>query len=72
MAINIEGVEAALREQIFRYLDDLRSSGIVNMLGSGPYLEAEFGLTGPEAQTILVEWMKTFGERHPLPGEEQP
>jgi len=52
------------KEQIFEFLDNLRESGITNMFGAGPYLEAEFDLDEREARALLVEWMKTFSERH--------
>lgn len=41
----------------FRYLDHLRLSGEVNMMGAGPYLQAEFGLDRHEARKVVVEWM---------------
>lgn len=51
-------------ETYFEYLDILRLSGVTNMFGAGPYLEVEFGLDGRYARTVLLEWMRTFGERH--------
>ena len=42
------------------YLDALRESGVTNMLGAGPYLEAAFGLSRNEATDILKEWMASF------------
>jgi len=69
-----EGIEAARRdaylartdkEVIFEYLDNLRESGVTNMFGAGPYVEAEFGLGRREAGNMVGEWMKTFSERHP-------
>jgi len=52
------------KEQIFEFLDNLRESGITNMFGAGEYLEAAFDLDEREARALLVEWMKTFSERH--------
>lgn len=46
------------------YLDSLRESGEVNMLGAGPYLHKKFGVDKREARTILRFWMNTFSERH--------
>ena len=69
-----EGNEAARRdvnlarmnkEAIFLYLDSLRESGVTNMFGAGPYVESEFGLGRKESGKLVVEWMKTFSERHP-------
>lgn len=61
----------ALKERMFEYLDNVRSSGITNMFGATTYVQAEFGLTKQEAKDVLVEWMQTFNARHPLPGDEQ-
>jgi len=51
------------KESMFQYLDDLRESGQVNMFGSGAYLQSAFGLSRYEAKDVVMEWMKTFGER---------
>ena len=51
------------KESMFLYLDDLRESGQVNMFGSGTYLQSAFGLSRYEAKDVVLEWMKTFGER---------
>ena len=53
------------KEAIFLYLDILRESGVTNMFGAGPYVESEFGLGRKESGKLVVEWMKTFSERHP-------
>jgi len=42
------------------YLIALRDSGVTNMWGATPYLEAHFGITRKEAGAILVEWIKSF------------
>jgi hypothetical protein len=44
----------------FRFLDGLRDSGVTNMFGAAPYLEAEFDLDGQEAREVLSKWMSTF------------
>lgn len=49
-----------LTEEHKEYLIDLRDSGVTNMWGAGPYLEAAFGLTRAEAKDILIEWIKSF------------
>ena len=51
------------KESMFQYLNDLRESGQVNMFGSGTYLQSAFGLSRYEAKDVVLEWMKTFGER---------
>lgn len=54
-----------IKEEYLEYLDDLRESGITNMMGARPYLMEEFyedGLTKEKAGKILTYWMKTFGK----------
>ena len=48
----------------FEYLDELRESGVTNMLGSPAYLARTFGMDKEKAQTIVTKWMNTFSERH--------
>lgn len=56
-------METVVEEKYLVYLDQLRESGVTNMLGAGEYLEAQFDLSKKEAKEILIYWMKTFGER---------
>lgn len=56
------------KNDVFEYLDKLRESGITNMYGAGPYIEAQFDLRRSEAFRLLAEWMETFTERHPMEG----
>ena len=42
------------------YLEELRRSGITNMFGAAPYLEARFGLSHSEARHVLADWMKNY------------
>tara|TARA_R110002126_G_scaffold133309_3_gene277362 strand:+ start:12874 stop:13032 length:159 start_codon:yes stop_codon:yes gene_type:complete len=44
--------------EYFEYLNELRDSGEINMLGAGAYLEAEFDVDRREAKKILMEWMQ--------------
>lgn len=44
------------------YLNDLRDSGVTNMFGAAPYLQAEFGLDKREAREVLANWMRSIGE----------
>lgn len=53
-----------LRDECFEYLDTLRESGETNMFGAAPYLQSAFGLSRYQAKDMLLDWMKTFGERH--------
>ena len=54
------------KETVFDYLDGLRESGVTNMYGAGAYLEAEFGMSADDAKKLLLEWMRSFKERHPV------
>ena len=48
----------------FKFLDDLRISGITNMLGAVPYLLNEFeDLDRDSATLILTEWIDSFREK---------
>ena len=46
--------------EMFKYLDELRESGVTNMFGAAPYLQTAFGLTSKEARDVLTAWMKNF------------
>lgn len=46
----------------FDWLERLRQSGITNMYGAGPYLEAHFNINEDEATAILVYWMEHYSE----------
>jgi hypothetical protein len=50
---------------VYEFLDDLRSWGITNMWGATAYIMEEFQVTEKVAGKLLVEWMKTFTQRHP-------
>lgn len=45
-------------EEVFEYLDNLRDSAEINMLGAVPYIQNEFGIEKKEAREILTEWLK--------------
>lgn len=48
------------------YLDNLRDSGETNMFGAGSYVEQRFDVDRKTAKEILLYWMKSFEERHPV------
>ena len=52
-------------EKHLKYLDGLRESGIINMFGAAPYVQANFELSRKEARQVLSYWMRTFSKRHP-------
>ena len=39
---------------VYKYLDDLRDSGVTNMYGAGQYLQQEFGMDKYEARETLA------------------
>lgn len=51
------------KEEMFEYLDTLRESGVTNMFGAGQYLQQAFDIDRREAKSVLLEWMKTYGQR---------
>lgn len=55
---------SVIKEPVFEYLDQLRVTGVTNMFGAAPYVQAEFDLEPAAARYLLSEWMRTFGERH--------
>ena len=47
--------------EYFRYLDELRDSGLTNMFGAAPHLMNAFPFSDiREARQILSAWMDTF------------
>jgi len=51
--------------KVFKYIDELRESGVTNMYGASPYIAREFPELKKEASEYLSKWMNTFEERHP-------
>ena len=47
-------------EEEFRFLEDLRKSGITNMHGASPFLAEKFGYTKNEAREILALWIENY------------
>lgn len=54
------------KDAVFSFLDDLRDSGKINMFGAGVYVQEMYCLKRSEANALVVEWMQTFSERHPV------
>lgn len=47
----------------YMFLESLRESGVTNMFGAAPYLEAAFPeLKGKPAREVLANWMKNYKE----------
>jgi len=47
---------------VCEYLNELRSSGVINMFGASPYIIEEFGVTQSESRQLLSLWMANFNE----------
>ena len=45
------------KEEAMSYLNALRDSGSVNMLGAGSYLERDLDLNRSEAKQVVMWWM---------------
>lgn len=45
-------------EEVYAYLELLKESGITNMLGSVPYIMAEFNINKLQAKNLLISWIK--------------
>lgn len=54
-----------LEDDVFRFLDGLRVSGVTNMFGAGQYIQEMFEVDRIIARKLLAEWMRTFAQRHP-------
>ena len=48
------------KNKYWLYLEELRKSGVTNMYGAAPFIEARFGISNSEARKILVEWMQNY------------
>lgn len=52
-------------DEMLRFLDALRESGLINMFGAAiPLADMYPELTRQQAREVLAYWMQTFGERH--------
>lgn len=47
-----------LEKDVFTFLEQLRDSGITNMLGATSYIQEEFGLDKNTAKNLLITWIK--------------
>ena len=42
---------------MFRFLNQLRESGSINMFGASPVLAESFGISSKEAREVFVHWI---------------
>lgn len=61
LRVEVEGMKKEWM-QYYKYLEELRQSGITNMFGASPYLQEEFDLDRKEADEILMNWMRNYEE----------
>ena len=45
-------------DEMFRFLNQLRASGSINMFGASPVLEEMYDMSRKEARTVLSQWME--------------
>jgi len=50
------------KQEVFMFLNELRSTGSTNMFGAAPYIQEFFGVDRKVARELLKEWMKSFDE----------
>jgi len=48
------------REAVFRFLNELRESGQVNMLGALPLITETFGCSLSESRRLFRDWAESF------------
>ncbi len=46
-----------LTDEMEKFLEELRDTGTMNMMGAAPTLEFEFDLSRQDAKSALKEWM---------------
>jgi hypothetical protein len=49
-------------EEYFEFLEDLRDSGSINMMGAPRELQYEFGLDRAEAREVFSKWCESLRE----------
>jgi len=47
-------------EQYFKFLDELRETGSINMFGAPAVLREEFGLSKAESYEVFKAWTEQF------------
>jgi hypothetical protein len=52
-------------EELFRFLDSLRKSGLVNMFASPSVMVDMYGLTRTRARKVFMAWAAQYRDRDP-------
>jgi hypothetical protein len=61
MAANLSNdFTSAELAELFAFLDNVRASGVTNMLAAGPCLVAAYGMDEGLARKVLAAWLETF------------
>lgn len=59
-------MDKATQDHIYRFLNDVRNSGRINMFCAAPLLAQVFDLKPREAREILLGWMDSFKQESTL------
>ena len=51
-------------KEVLEFLNMLRITGVTNMFGATPYIEAEYGLDKKESRRLLSLWMNNFNDEN--------
>ncbi len=55
--------DAALKQDVFEFLDVLKNPDTVNMFDLAPFLEDKFGMTEQTAKRFISLWLRSFSQR---------
>ena len=50
------------KQEMFKFLNSLRKSRVIDMFGAGSYLRVQFAISKRDARFVLQEWMQNFDE----------
>lgn len=53
-----EKISLSTLKEVFAYLNAVRDTGLINMVGASPCLEKEFGFHYRDARKIHIFWLK--------------
>jgi hypothetical protein len=59
---SIPGISEDDVKEVYRFLEDLRKSGVTNMFGAAVYIEDEFGYDERLCSTLLAAWMNNYDQ----------
>ena len=48
--------------EVFKFLEDLRISGVTNMFGASPYIQKKFAVDKETALKFLSDWMQSYSK----------